>query len=265
MPAADSQLIEQLMSREDATGLAAHVQATSNLPGPRGNLEVAAAVATAFRAANSTWVIESIEEWSELGQDIAGGNDPGVMLPFTAAQSAGALWNASDGAQRAKLAEILRRAANDPRWRVREGAAMGLQRIGFDDFDELKDIVECWDQDATLLEHRAIVAGMAEPPLLTNNERTRFGLDHATAALDALLATSPPERRSDDAQTLRKALGYAFSVFIAADPAGFLQLERIARIPDKDAGWIARENLRKARIAKKFPDECERIAAILCG
>lgn len=48
---------------------------------------------------------------------------------------------------------------------------------------------------------------------------------------------------------LRQALGYAVSVVAAAAPdEGIPLLERLATAADADARWIARENLKKARL-----------------
>lgn len=263
MAAIDGKSIAELASGRDRDGLERHLRDTSNLPGPRANLKAAAALATALANGDIDWAIGTIERWSEIGPDRAGGNEPGVMLPFTASQAAGALWNGASLGQRQTLDAILRRAANDPRWRVREGAALGLQRIGFADFDALRKVTDRWRPGATLLEHRAIVAGLAEPPLMNTPERAASGLDRAIAALHALLAVPAANRKNADAQALRKALGYALSVFIAAEPAGFARLDHIARIPDKDAAWIVRENLKKARLAKPYPDRCAATDALL--
>lgn len=50
-------------------------------------------------------------------------------------------------------------------------------------------------------------------------------------------------------RVLRQALGYAVSVVAAAAPdEGIPLLERLATAADADARWIARENLKKARL-----------------
>lgn len=260
--AVDRQELQQLIAERRETALADVIVAKSNLPGPRGNLEFAAGTAELLGSSDPEWSISLAQAWSAIDAGQVGGNEPRVMLPFVAAQAAGALWQSSSPSQRVQIDAILHRAANDPRWRVREGAAMGLQRVGLVDFSALRTLLDQWSPQATLLEWRAIVAGLAEPPLLTDSERAAYGLDRAMAALTALLDQPPIDRKRDDARALRTALGYAISVFLAADPAGFSQLAAIAGNPDPDARWIVRENLKKARIAKRYPVECARIAAI---
>lgn len=258
----DKNRIHELIADRDQGGLEVFLIEHSNLPGPRGNLELASATADLLGTADIDWVIELLDEWSRLSVEFAGGNDPRVMLPFVAAQTAGVIWPRATDEQRAELNAILHRSANDSRWRVREDAAMGLQRVGFANFADLQNLIDEWSSQPTLLEWRAIVAGLAEPPLLTEPSRAALGLDQSMAALDALLTVPLAERAHDNPRALRAALGYAISVFIAADSSGFSRLEAIAALPDKDARWIVNENLKKARIAKRYPVECARVAAI---
>jgi hypothetical protein len=49
---------------------------------------------------------------------------------------------------------------------------------------------------------------------------------------------------------LRQALGYCWSVAVAADPAtGLPRFRTLAAADDPDVAWIVRENSRKARLA----------------
>jgi hypothetical protein len=60
---------------------------------------------------------------------------------------------------------------------------------------------------------------------------------------------------------LRKALGFAPSLFVAALPEeGFPLLERWARSGDRDLIWIVRENLKKDRLNRPFVAEVARVA-----
>jgi hypothetical protein len=65
------------------------------------------------------------------------------------------------------------------------------------------------------------------------------------------LARLPAARRADgDVRALRKALGYCWSVAVAADPvAGLPHFTAYATVEDRDVAWIVRENSRKARLA----------------
>jgi hypothetical protein len=52
-------------------------------------------------------------------------------------------------------------------------------------------------------------------------------------------------------RTLRQALGYCWSVAVAAAPAaGLPRFQALEEYDDRDVAWIVRENRRKARLAK---------------
>jgi hypothetical protein len=62
------------------------------------------------------------------------------------------------------------------------------------------------------------------------------------------------DRRAEDVCVLRQALGYCWSVAIAARPdAGWPMLERWAQDDDPDVRWIVRENLGKKRLSRLDP------------
>jgi hypothetical protein len=151
------------------------------------------------------------------------------------------------------LAE-LRRHANDPRWRVREGVAMALQRWGGVDFDSLAATMAGW-ASGSLLERRAAAAALCEPALLTDASRveaTLYVLEEATAGI---AAADPTERRSEQFKALRKGLAYCWSVAIAAaSETGRPAFEALADVAlaggDRDLLWVVRENLRKRRLAR---------------
>lgn len=69
------------------------------------------------------------------------------------------------------------------------------------------------------------------------------------AAVTASLAART-ERRAPAVRTLRQALGYCWSVAVAADPAdGLPAFRALSTSDDPDVLWIHRENAKKARIA----------------
>jgi hypothetical protein len=69
-------------------------------------------------------------------------------------------------------------------------------------------------------------------------------------ATRALTGRSPDDRRTDEVRTLRPALGYCWSVAVAADPAaGLPRFRALLADADRDVAWIAREKGRKTRLA----------------
>jgi hypothetical protein len=212
----------------------------SNLPGPRANLELVAALGEELEP-------DRAAAWASVGPAEAGGNDPAVVAVVGAIVALGRLVAEGD---RRWLAE-LRRLAGDPRWRVREGVAMGLQRIGSVDVEGLLGSVEPWADDPDPLVQRAVAAGLCEPALLTGGVPAR-----AVTLLDRITRSfrARADRRSEGAVALRKGLGYCWSVAIAADPAaGIPVFERWFGDDDRDIRWIVHTNLSKARLARADP------------
>jgi hypothetical protein len=209
----------------------------SGLPGPRADLELAQAVADAGDE-------RRFLRYAGIGADMAPTNDPREFLALCGVMGIGRL--VAEG--REDLLPVLRTAASDSRWRVREGVAMGLQRIGDADMSRLLAIADAWSV-GTQLEQRAAIAGVCEPRLLKDPAAARAALallDRVTALMGA-----SDDRRSDGFRALRKALGYAWSVAVAALPdAGRVAFERWCANQDADVRWVLRQNLGKDRLRR---------------
>lgn len=196
--------------------------AESRLPGPRANLELVRAVA---EEADEALVVR-----------LAGSDEEYLVLC-----GAVGLGRLVAGGKRRHLPR-LRELASDPRWRVREGVAMGLQRWGDDDFDSMATEAERW-ADGSPLEQRAAVVALCEPRLLRAPAAARRALE----LVERVTASLP---RSRD-RVLRQALGFCWSVAVAALPEeGLQRFGRLERSSDPDLRWVARENLKKARLAR---------------
>jgi hypothetical protein len=194
----------------------------SGLPGPRANLELARAAGEEADEALLLRLVGSDEEF----------------LVLCGAVGLGRLVAAGKSRHLARLREL----ASDPRWRVREGVVLALQRWGDDDFDAMAAEAERWG-DGSPLEQRAAVAAMCEPRLLRASEAARRALD----LVERVTASLPNSRD----RVLRKALGYCWSVAVAALPEeGLRRFEQLERSSDPDVQWVVRENLKKARLAR---------------
>jgi hypothetical protein len=153
--------------------------------------------------------------------------------------------------------------AGSPLWRVREGAAMGVQRMLWGNWRSTLRRLHRRALDATPLAWRAIVAGVAEPDLLDDPARALDALDMQYVALAYLRHLPARVRRTDPVRTLRQALGYTVSVVVVAAPeAGFAQMRAWAAWADPDVTWVLRENLKKKRLAA-WPEQVERLRAAL--
>lgn len=216
-----------------------YLMANSNLPGPRGNLELAEAVAD---LATPQWIAAH----ESVSADEAPENTAASFLVFAAVQGLGRLAVEGDLTALPRL----RAHASDPRWRVRESVAIALQRVGDADLPRMLEFAEELTS-GTYLEQRAAAAAVCEPRLLKDAavaSRVVDLLEEITASMSEAPAS---ERRGDDYRALRQAMGYCWSVAVVASPeAGKVAFERWLSSPDIDVRWVLRENLRKNRLQK---------------
>lgn len=225
-----------------------YLRAESHLPGPRGNLELSAAYAN-LAAPEVIW------RHAQIGADQAPENTPDCFLAFCGTRALGRLTLEGDR----QAVNQLRTTASDARWRCREAVAIALQRVGEGSFDELARIIDEWSR-GNRYEQRAAVAAICEPALLQDPTATQFAiriLDRITGTIQAA-----EDRRGDPFRTLRKSLGYGWSVVVAARPeAGKPAFERWLMVDDPDLRWVARQNLSKARLRRIDPtwvQSCQR-------
>jgi len=209
----------------------------SGLPGPRGNIELAQVVA-------DEGDLQLFQRYITYTTNKAPTNSPYEFLAFCGIVGLGRLL--AEGNH--NLLNTLRQHASDSRWRIREAVAMALQRLGDVDMEQLIAEMRDWSQ-GTPLEQRAVAAALCEPRLLGRVEHAREVLqilDGITTFLERM-----DNRRSEDFLTLRKGLGYCWSVAVVALPVeGKALMEKWLVKSDKDVQWIMKENLKKARLAR---------------
>ena len=103
--------------------------------------------------------------------------------------------------------------------------------------------------EGSLLEQRAVVGALCEPRLLREAGQVEQVLQLLDKVMEALQRAE--NRKSDDFNALRKALGYGWSVAVAALPeAGKRHMDRWFSSSDPDIQWIMRENLKKDRLKR---------------
>ena len=241
-----------------------YLASNSNLPGPRGNLELAfafAEVAEDFSTRNVRRIWELALALTNVSVNEAPVNDPREFLPFCGAVALGAI--ASVHAELFRQAfPLLKKLANDSRWRTREGVAMGLQKLIAKRGQNVLAELDSWVARNEWLAMRAVAAGVAEPALLKHEQIAKGALALHEKIFSHVLAAG--ERKTDEFRTLRQALGYSLSVVICANPKeGFEYMERIAGTYDADILWVIRENLKKNRLVKNFPDEVTTVKKML--
>lgn len=132
-------------------------------------------------------------------------------------------------------------------WRIREAAAMGIQEIAPGNVAMIVELLRPWAA-AGPLERRALVAGLAEPALLSDPAANREILGLFASITDGFRHS---DRLSEPDKVLRQALGYAWSVVVVhSGKEGKTAFEALLSLPGSHVAWIVRENLGKNRMAK---------------
>jgi 3-methyladenine DNA glycosylase AlkC len=209
----------------------------SGLPGPRANLELVNIVADEGTEAQ-------FKHFLTFDERRAPRNSQLEFLAVCGVVGMGQLLTRGNS----DALQILRAAASDSRWRVREGVAMALQRLGDTDMERLLSEMKRWSR-GSFVEMRAAAASLCEPRLLKQTEHakeTLVILDQITTSI-----SDAKNRNSDEFKALKKGLGYCWSVAVAARPeAGMSMMQRWFSTQDKDIRWIMRENLKKKRLER---------------
>jgi hypothetical protein len=212
----------------------------SGLPGPRGNLELAQAVA-------DLGTPQLFARYRRYTASKAPTQSPEEFLAFCGVLGLGRLLAEGDLGSLG----ILRRSAADPRWRIREAVAMALQRWGKADMEALIREMKSWATGGDL-ERRAAVAALCEPALLQQASHARATLRILDSITGSILQSD--DRRSDAFRALRQGLGYGWSVAVVAAPEeGKAAMERWMTRRDPDVRWIMKQNLSKKRLARLDP------------
>ena len=166
----------------------------SGLPGPRANLELLQAAAdVASEAQLASWLKRDNAQISV--------NSPELFPVLCGLVGLGRLL--AEG--QTEALPTLRRYAADPRWRLREGVAMALQRWGDQDMAALLAAMERWSRRSRL-EQRAAAAGLCEPRLLACPEEARRVLDILDRITTSVVTAS--DHKTEEFKILRQALGY---------------------------------------------------------
>ena len=205
----------------------------SGLPGPRGNLELAHAVA---KEGNE-------EQFNHFLTFHAEENTPEVFVVFCGVMGLGKL-----AATQPELFNRLREYASDPRWRIREAVATGLQLKGDQDMGLVLREMKRWIK-GSWYEKRAAAAALAEPRLLKQPKHAKQVLQ----ILDKITASMETDAKSkdDSFKVFRQGMGYCWSVAVAALPGeGKPMMEHWLDSEDKDIRWVMKENLKKNRLVK---------------
>ena len=230
--------VEKLKSQKDWDN---YLMKESGLPGPRGNLELAQAFAEVGNE-------NLIKRYLSIKPAEAPVNSAKMFLTFCGVVGLGTLIN---NGKREYLPQ-LRVFASDQRWRIREGVAMALQRVG--DFDMaflLREMKE-WST-GNFMEKRAAAAALCEPRLLTSEKVAGAVLDILDEETSSIVGFQ--DAKDESYVVLKKGLAYCWSVAVVAYPEkGKKLIEKWVGINDKTVAWIMKENLKKNRMVRVDKD-----------
>lgn len=258
-----TKLIDGFLKTGDEKNLTKYLAANSNLPGPRGNLELADVFALALegKAEKETerlWTL--CQKLTQVSLIEAPVNSPEEFLVFCGARGIGAIGASSTKFFHEALSQ-LKELASDQRWRTREGVAMAIQNmIGKQPQRTLNEIGK-WIENDDWLSMRAVAAGVAEPALLKDKETAKIALELHKKIFAQIAAA---RERKPEFKTLKQGLGYSLSVVVSAThEEGFEYMRKLTETRDTHIQWIITENLKKNRLIKNFPEQVDAIKKIL--
>jgi hypothetical protein len=257
-------LLQESRHLERLDELRRYIVLHSNLPGPRGNLELASAWAEvvgawAEKADESLWQL--VTKMASLPASQAPANDPQELIAFCGALGIGVVGAANEIRSHEALA-ALRNLARDPRWRMREAVAMALQSMLMERTEATLNELQRWVSEGDWLEMRAAAAALAEPCVLRQHVVAVAALRLHESILSAVGQAT--DRKAGPFRVLRKGLGYTLSVIVNRMPdEGFQLLSRLAAMRDPDVLWIIKQNLNKKRLAGPFAKQVEDLQAVL--
>jgi hypothetical protein len=255
-------LTNEFLKTDNAENLAKYLTSNSNLPGPRGNLELAEAFAdvvedNARGESEKLWnLCIKLTQFSPIEAPV---NNPKEFLVFCGARGFGVLGSSSTLFQKAMFR--LKELASDLRWRTREGVAMAIQSMIKKQPQKTLKELENWIENDNWLVMRAVAAGVAEPALLKDKQTANSAFELHKKLFAKVVAA---QERKPEIKTLKQGLGYSLSVVVSAIPReGFEYMRKLVETQDADILWIVKENLKKNRLIKNFPEDMASIRKLL--
>ena len=207
----------------------------SNLPGPRGNLELL----YKFAQTADPVIVQKCLEYIKPDT----GNSPEEFVGMCGILGYAVLHKQDNR----HVIEFLENYASHKSWRIREAVAMSIQEISVGNLETtLRNIVSLIKGNA--YQQRAVVAGLCEPKLLKDKSLNTQILKIMESIT---LRLNHDNKLTDSEEALRKALAYGWSVVIAATPReGKSTFEKLFNLPGKHIQWLIKENLKKNRLIK---------------
>jgi len=218
--------------------------ANSGLPGPRGNLTLAA---EASRLIAMDWATKKrilkglIIGWSASGDE---------YLMFVAHSAIGHVLSGNPEEMEWAV-PILYEANFSPLWRAREGVTFALEALLEDRVDLALSLIDEWCKRRDPIVVRNSIVALAHPTQLRRNHAQLDALERYNGIGMEIVAKAIDP--GDDVKMLAKSLGFTISVAAEADEGYLDEFEKWIDGNVKTWRSIIKKNLTKARIAKKYP------------
>jgi len=216
----------------------------SNLPGPRGNLKLL----YEFSENADEIEIERCIEYIKPNLK----NSPEEFVGMCGILS----YSLKYQNDLKRVVSFLKKYASHNSWRIRESVAISIQEISIEKLK--KTIIELQSfREGNEFEKRAVIAGLCEPKLLKNRE---LNIEILNILFEISQCLAHDHKLDEGGRSLRKALGYGWSVVISNIPEEGKQIfEKMFGLNGKHIKWIMKENLKKQRLIKLDPiwiDSC---------
>jgi hypothetical protein len=226
-----------------------HLLKNSGLPGPRGNLTL---LYSFIGNANDEGINECLSYYRD---DLHDSPEEFVVMCGVAGLCV------RNGNDVKKSLELVRPYASHSSWRIREAVAIGIQEISVNRTGEVVKLLGKW-AEGNGFEKRAVVAALCEPKLL----KDRSEILSVLKLLEKITLDFKGNagKLSDNETSLKKTLGYGWSVAIAALPEdGKKYFESMASVDNRHIKWILKENLKKKRLSAVDSKWVEKMSAVI--
>jgi hypothetical protein len=259
-------LFQKLLQSKDQKQINKYIIRNCSLPGRRANLEMAFAFSDILlelpkQFDEILWTL--LNNWITISAQEAPTNNPKEFLSFCGTIGLGSYF-LRDNTFKNEILIHLRKLANDSRWRIREAVAMALWKIVQSNPNNMLNQFYSWVESKNWLEIRALAAGLAEQEVLKDKIFAQKVLLFYKEIFDIISEANHEERMSESFKIMRKGLGYCLSVVVKIVPEnGFSFMEELASIDNSDIKWILKENLKKNRLVKLFPEEVSHLKKLI--
>ncbi|MFW9827496.1 MAG: hypothetical protein ACFFEY_07895 [Candidatus Thorarchaeota archaeon] len=259
-------IFQKLLQSKDQNQINKYIIENCCLPGRRANLEMAFAFSDILLELpkefdDILWIL--LNNWINISAQTAPTNNPKEFLSFCGTIGLGSYFLRKTAFKNEILIH-LRMLANDSRWRIREAVAMALWKIVQSDPNNILEQFNSWLESKNWFEMRALAAGLAEPKILKDKIFAKKVLLFYKEILNIISEAKHEERKSESFKIMRKGLGYCLSVVVKEIPeTGFSFMEELASMDNIDIKWILKENLKKNRLIKNFPQKVSYIKKLI--